>query len=177
MRWIAGYTQAELDAAQDRYDLRFPPDLVDLLRERRIERGHDWVADETNIRKMLAWPLEGILFDVEESDLWWPEWGERPGTAEERAEVVGNVVSSAPKLIPLFGHRFLPQEPFERGNPVFSVYQSDIIYYGADLADYLEREFDNSSPPIATEGIRHIRFWSDMVERAYAPAFQWRAGE
>lgn len=30
-----GYSQAELADAQKRFDLRFPPDLYDLLRSRR----------------------------------------------------------------------------------------------------------------------------------------------
>lgn len=33
--WTDGYTQGELDTAQERYGLRFPPDLAALLLERR----------------------------------------------------------------------------------------------------------------------------------------------
>jgi hypothetical protein len=68
--------------------------------------------------------------------LWWPEWGEEPASPDARKEVLRSVVSHAPKLIPLIGHRYLPEEPHEAGNPVFSVYQSDVIYYGANLTDY-----------------------------------------
>jgi hypothetical protein len=121
---------------------------------------------------MLAWPLEGILFDVENNGLWWPEWGNRPESEEERAKAVGAAVSVAPKLIPIYSHRFIPQEPHEAGNPVFSVHQSDIIIYGKDLEDYLDHEF--SSPPrhrpVSREAKR-IRFWSDAVDRAWDPAY------
>jgi hypothetical protein len=41
----------------------------------------------------------------------------------------------------LISHRYLPEKSHEPGNPVFSVYQADVIYYGADLIDYFEREF------------------------------------
>ncbi|HEX5264681.1 MAG TPA: hypothetical protein VFW13_14210, partial [Phenylobacterium sp.] len=60
--WGPGYGKAELDRAQERFALRFPPDLISLLLDRRPLQGHDW-NDETAIRKMLAWPFEGLLFD------------------------------------------------------------------------------------------------------------------
>lgn len=162
--WAGGYTDAELDDAQAKYDLRFPPDLLALFRDRRPREGYDWRTDDQQIRDMLAWPLEGLLFDVENAALWWPEWGSRPDKPGERAEVLAEVVNKAPKLIPLISHRYLPSEPHEAGNPVFSVYQSDVIYYGSDLADYFEREFDDPRWPI-TSPIKPIRFWSELVER------------
>jgi hypothetical protein len=168
--WGPGYTQAELRVAQDKFGLRFPPDLIALLRRGRLPGGHDWTADEQRIRDMLAWPLEGILFDVEQG-LWWPEWGARPTTPEERAEIVGAVIADAPKLIPLFGHRFIPEEPCEAGNPVFSVHQSDIVYYGADLANYITNEFSVPHQYVLRDGIRPIRFWADAVARSGDPVF------
>jgi len=164
VRWTKGYTQAELDDAQQKFGLMFPPDLVALLRDRRPLDGHVW-TDEVAIRRMLAWPFEGLLFDVEHNSLWWPEWGEKPATSEVRAEVLRSVVSRAPKLIPLVSHRFLPEEPHESGNPVFSVYQADVIYYGADLDDYFEREFVGYDYRPWPNQIKRIPFWSDLVER------------
>ena len=139
--WAEGYTQGELDDAQERFGLCFPPDLVELLLDRRPLGGWDWRTDEAGIRGVLGFPLSGLLFDVEHNVLWWPEWGQRPRSAKERAEVVSAVVQAAPPLIPIIGHRFIPQLPNEAGNPVFSVVQSDVIYYGSDLGDYFEREF------------------------------------
>ncbi|HWA61954.1 MAG TPA: SMI1/KNR4 family protein [Caulobacteraceae bacterium] len=162
--WVKGYTQGELDAAQQKYDLVFPPDLVALLREKRPAIGYDWRTDDKEIREMLAWPLEGLLFDVENNAIWWPEWGERPVGAGARREVVSQVVAAAPKLIPLVSHRYLPADPHEAGNPVFSVYQSDVVYYGADLADYFTREFGDPRRPLPAH-IKRIAFWSELVER------------
>ncbi|MBC9880191.1 hypothetical protein G8O24_22945 [Bradyrhizobium sp. INPA01-394B] len=162
--WAEGYTQSELDVAQAKYGLVFPPDLVALLRDRRPILGYDWRSDDKEIREMLKWPLEGLLFDVENNALWWPEWGDKPGTAEARSEVLEKIIGSAPKLIPLVSHRYLPAEPNEPGNPVFSIYQSDLIYYGADLADYFERDFVDPSRPLS-QPVKHITFWSDLVER------------
>jgi hypothetical protein len=162
--WAEGYTQSEIDTAQAKYGLVFPPDLVALFRDRRPVLGYDWRSDDREIHAMLKWPFEGLLFDVENNALWWPEWGDRPKTAGARSEVLAKVVSAAPKLIPLVSHRYLPAEPHAAGNPVFSVYQSDVMYYGADLADYFEREFVTQDRPWP-QLIKHIRFWSDQVER------------
>jgi hypothetical protein len=164
-RWTKGYTQSELDTAQQKFGLVFPPDLVSLLRDRRPLDGHDW-TDEVAIRRMLDWPFEGLLFDVEHNVLWWPEWGEKPASPDARKEVLRSVVAHAPKLIPLIGHRYLPEEPHEGGNPVFSVYQSDVIYYGANLTDYFEREFTGGDYRPRLDQMKRIRFWSDLVERA-----------
>jgi len=162
--WAEGYTQSELDAAQEKYRLVFPPDLIALLRDRRPVLGYDWRSDDKEIREMLRWPFEGLLFDVENNGLWWPEWGERPKTTKGRSEVLAKVLDRAPKLIPLVSHRYLPSEPHEAGNPVFSVYQSDVIYYGADLKDYFQREFVEPDRPLPPH-VKHIRFWSDLVDR------------
>ena len=50
--------------------------------------------------------------------------------------VAKRAMDAAPKLVPIAGHRFIPEAPHEEGNPVFSVHQTDIIYYGRDLAEY-----------------------------------------
>jgi hypothetical protein len=169
--WGAGYTRGELDAAQERYGLRFPPDLIELFLERRPLSGWDWRIDDEGIRRALAHPLGGLLFDLEHNDLWWPEWGDRPPTADERAEVVTAIVAAAPRLIPLVAHRYIPETPHEPGNPVFSVMQADVIYYGANLTDYFQREFHvrlYDRVPVKQD-FRFIPFWSELVERNCGP--------
>jgi hypothetical protein len=54
----------------------------------------------------------------------------------------------------------MPDEPHLPGNPVFSVHQTDIIYYGFDLADYLRHEFDFPGREPWPEQVRLIRFWN-----------------
>jgi hypothetical protein len=161
-QWTKGYSSAELEAAQERYGLRFPPDLVALLLDRRPVDGWDWRTDDEGIRRALEHPLDGLLFDLEHNDLWWPEWGEKPPSADERAEVVTAIVNAAPRLIPLIAHRYIPEEPHEEGNPVFSVMQSDVIYYGANLIEYFANEFGSIYRVGPT---RSIPFWSKLVER------------
>src|SRR4051812_39830122 len=102
--WTPGYTQGELDDAQERYGLRFPPDLIASFLERQPSPGFDWRGEDASIRQMLEWPLEALLFDVEQG-FWWPDWDERPRRPEERKEVVESALQAAPRLIPLLGHR------------------------------------------------------------------------
>lgn len=160
--WTTGYTRSELDAAQDRFSLRFPPDLVELLLDRRPSEGWDWRADDAGIRRALEFPLKGLLYDLQHNALWWPEWGEKPASADEQAEVLTAVVKAAPRLIPLIAHRYIPEEPHEAGNPVFSVMQSDVIYYGANLTEYFANEFGGTHQ---VGPVRRIPFWSELVER------------
>jgi hypothetical protein len=165
----ASYSLAELDRIQDRWQLRFPPDLIALLRQQRnpIEgsASFDWLlGDEADIQRRLDWPFEGFLFDVERNGLWWPTWGPRPAEAAQRRDALRAVFATVPKLIPLFGHRYLPADPCEPGNPVFSVYQSDVIYYGADLQDWMQRE-RTGWDTVPWPPVKKIRFWSEAEER------------
>jgi len=170
-RWLAGYTKAELDGAQERYCVRFPPDLVDLFLDRRPDIGYAWEVEDNRIREMLDWPFNMLSFDVERG-YWWPEWGERPSTVDERREIMRAALATKPRLIPLYAHRFLPETPGEVGNPIFSMHGFDTIYYGANLLEYFENEFGNRyMSGLGIGAVRHIPFWSDIAERheiAYA---------
>ena len=163
-RWTKGYTQAELDRAQHRFGLVFPPDLIALLKRKRPVQGHDW-TDERAIRRALDWPFESLLQSVEDGRLWWSGWGRLPSSARAREETLRKILSRAPKLIPLIAHRYLPEQPHEAANPVFSIYGIDAIYYGANLNDYFEREFTGWNAKPWQKQIKFIPFWSELVER------------
>jgi hypothetical protein len=121
------------------------PDLVEALLDRRPLLAYpdcfDWVTAEPEvINERLAWPFEGYWSPVRDAGYWWPEWGEKPAFASNQRANLRDIFADTPKLIPLCGHRYVPEEPRERGNPVFSVYGADIIHYGANLVDWIERE-------------------------------------
>jgi hypothetical protein len=171
---MSGYSEQELIDIQQRYKVQFPPDLTEIYRERRsvIPRDDfDWVkTPRAVIEGMLAWPLEGMLFDIENNAFWLPEWGERPNQKSDREKIACAAIAAAPKLIPVYGHRYIPEEPHARGNPIFSVYQTDIIYYGANLAAYVLAETHKHRLPEAhTEqdvipSFTRIRFWSRFTD-------------
>jgi len=106
---------------------------------------------------MLTWHVE--------HGSWWTEWGEKPTDQRAREKIVRDAVAAAPRLIPIYLHRFIPESPNEPGNPVFSMHGFDTIYYGTTLEEYLAREFrdDRSRPPDPLRGpFRYIPLWSDL---------------
>jgi len=126
-----GLTDSELGSAEERCSSSFPPDLREFL-QLVLPIGSsfpDWrsISCDT-LDSWLAGPFEGIAFDIEHNSFWWPAWGPKPAHLATAKEVARAALEAAPRLVPIFGHRFLPTEPLERGNPVFSVVQTDIIY-------------------------------------------------
>lgn len=70
--------------------------------------------------------------------------------------------ANAPKLIPIYAHRYIPFIPNSEETHVFSIMGSDIICYGENLISYLETEFkikdyDNSMR------CKYVDFWSDLL--------------
>jgi hypothetical protein len=157
----AGLTDVEVAATEARFAFRFPPDLRAFLQTALPSgpRFPNWRSgEEESLRDWLDLPRRGILFDIEHG-FWLEEWGPRPDSLEEACRVATELVATAPKLIPIYGHRMMPDEPHLPGNPVFSVHQTDIIYYGFDLADYLRHEFHLAGREPWPERVRAIRFW------------------
>jgi len=173
-----GLTNAEIENAESRHGFRFPPDMRAFL-QAGLPRGSDFPdwrdGDEATLRGWLDLPLRGVLFDIEHNGFWLDEWGPRPASLGESQRVASELVAAAPKLIPVFKHRMMPSEPHLAGNPVFSVHQTDIIYYGVDLRDYLIHEFlareDVGVWPIP-KTVRRVPFWD--VERFLS--VRWAGG-
>jgi hypothetical protein len=127
----------------------------------------DWRdGDPEALRKQLSWPAEGVLFDVEHNVFWDCSWGARPAANADALDVARQRLADVPQLIPLYGHRYLPAGRGSFGHLVLSVWQTDIICYGADLSDYIEREFgapqsdrsETAPNPRAT-----VEFWREFL--------------
>jgi hypothetical protein len=161
-----GLTVAELDAIQDQASAPFPPDLCELLTA-TLPTGPGFPDWRTRPREMLAafreQVIDGIEFDATHNGIWLESWGEKPTGKDELREVVAQNVRDAPVLIPIYSHRALPNEPLQAGNPVYSIMQTDIIFYGANLAEYLRHEFGHEGWAQPTQPLRTIRFWSDLA--------------
>lgn len=116
-----------------------------------LEEGpgfYNWLTNGDALEAQWAWLWEGLQFDVEHNGLWPSSWGPRPDTLTAQEARVRELVEGAPRLVPLFGHRYLLAEPCVADNPVFSVWQSDIVVYAANLRDYFLFEF---SGPLGLE--------------------------
>lgn len=169
--WGPAYTREELLDAERRFGFRFPPDLFEFLLQRRFARGPDWTKDDATIRELMAFPAEGIIVDVERNDFWASGWGPRPATLEKRLAVAEKLVKAAPTLIPLSGEHYMPATPSERGNPVFSVFLTDVNYAGANIDSFAKRL---ETPPRqrgrVTGTRKPIPFWSELSDtRKAAP--------
>jgi hypothetical protein len=159
----SGLSDAEVERAENQFGFLLPPDLREFLQTAlpRGPRFPDWRAgDAAELRDWLDRPRQGLRFDVAHSNVWLDEWGPRPVSTDEALNMVDTLVASAPRLIPIHAHRMMPDEPHLPGNPVLSVHQTDIIVYGADLADYLRCEFLTRRALSPSGQTRTVRFWS-----------------
>lgn len=162
----AGLTQREISLVEERFQFTFPGDLRTFL-ETALPRGKhfpDWrTCDEEHLTDWLNRPREGVLFDVAYNNFWLEEWGARPANLADANLIVNKLIDDAPTLIPIYMHRMMPSEPTDEGNPVFSVHQTDIIAYGANLADYFAHEFTFTEHQMddwtVPNDVRKIRFW------------------
>jgi hypothetical protein len=185
-RWSGGLSDAEIRNVESRFGIQFAPDhrlflqllhatepprrgavLVGGDRVERVEAPgfYHWLRDEIAIRAASAEVIEGLLFDVEYNALWRDSWGARPRGPTGRRARVERLVAGAPRLLPIFGHRYVLA-----GGPtvVLSVHQSDIIVYGADLREYLLNELSEllgldpelTVSPVGTDG---IPFWGELI--------------
>jgi hypothetical protein len=165
-----GLTDKEFNRVESQFELTFPFELREFL-SIGLPTSKGWVdwrqADDATLQKRLDWPLDSMCFDIEHNVFWMSQWGTKPNDMESALEIARNAVRQAPTLIPIFSHRYIPTEPREPGNPIFSVYQTDIIYYGNDLSDYLQNEFNSYFDRVGKSVFtnpRRIRFWSDLVD-------------
>jgi hypothetical protein len=184
-KWRGGTTEAQVDEAQKRFGLVFPPDyrrfLVTLhttdpemvgafyegstLVAKTGRSLYDWLGDPDPIKEALAWPVDGLLWSIEADDIWHPNWGQRPDSESGRVEVIRALAESGPPLIPVFGHRYLVGIPLGEGNPVLSMYGADVIVYADDLEAYLANELAGQPARVSesTLLLDSLGFWRDVI--------------
>ena len=80
-----------------------------------------------NYRNSIEKVWSGIAFDIEHNTVWLERWGDKLDTLGDAQEIARRDFQKWPKLLPIYGHRFLPAEPALADNPVFSIVQTDII--------------------------------------------------
>lgn len=118
----------------------------------RIERDYGFEFSDDH-RAFLAAGLPLDIPAAGQHGRSWPDW--RGG---DRGSLLDGL-----RMIPVYGHRYLPAGRGTYGHPVLSIYQTDIIVYGTDIADYIDCEFgrrlisDDWSPPWM------VPFWPDFL--------------
>lgn len=166
----AGLSGAELGEVQARFGFVFAAEHAALLRA-GLPAGAGWPdwrsAAPAELSSRMSRPVEGVLFDVISNAFWPASWGSRPGGPDELARIARAELAGVPRLIPLYGHRYLPAAPAPDPAPVFSVMQTDVVCYGRDLLSYLGAEFTGSPRRVA--GAAFVPFWSELAGRDGPP--------
>ncbi len=166
MKFDRGLSDREIARIERDGGILFPPDLRFLL-QNALPTWVDWRSEGAEaFRRSAEWIFDGICFDIEHNHVWMDSWGEKPKELEACFKKARDLFEQAPKMIPLYSHRFLPDRPNEWGNPVFSIHQTDIIYYGANLVEYVENEFirQPGHKLVLTTPIKKIEFWTDFLD-------------
>ena len=72
----------------------------------------------------------------------------------------------APKLFPIFSHRFVPCGDFD-DPPVFSIMQTDIIIYGKNINDWAENEYFPKNTRFSKKDIKtKVPFWINILDHS-----------
>lgn len=167
MQLERGLSDRELSRVQDRLGFTFGPEHRELLQlAMPVGRSWpDWRNDpEDELRGRLDGPIEGVVFDVHNNGFWPASWGHRPDSHDDREREARARLADVPRLVPVFSHRCLPSGAQFAPSPVFSVHQTDVIFYGDNLLDYVAHEF--MVPPLHPSARSHVPFWSNLAEGA-----------
>ena len=159
-----GLTDAEFARVEQMFGFEFAADHRAFLAT-GLPMGTSWPGWRAEGRKSLAkrlgMPAEGVLFAVEWSDFWHDGWGPRPARTKDALRSAKYQLARVPQLVPVHAHRYLPAGG-SPGHPVLSVIQTAVDVCGADLADFVEREF-GSGPQRDGGATPTVEFWSRLV--------------
>lgn len=83
-----------------------------------FRRWPDWRdGDPGELRRLLAWQVEGLLFDVAHNGLWPARWGPRPAGAGEALSAARSHVAKVPQMIPSMDTGTGPPDAARRAIP------------------------------------------------------------
>ena len=164
-----GLMASELDSIEDQLGLNLPTDMRFLLENLDDSENLNFSWKNFALEKYensIEWVVSGIEFDIENNGTWLNRWGDRPNDLSEAKGILREDFKSWPRLVPVFGHRFLVVDPCSPNNPVFSIMQTDIICYGANLGAYLKNDFfEKSDDAKDWTPTKVVPIWNDFVVR------------
>ncbi len=163
-RWAGGLSEAQIAEIEASWNIRFPTDYRRFLQilncpdRQAVSAGwldeppfgmgwgpdvsvfSDWLGNPQGISDCYASQLDSLQFDIEQKGMWRHGWGERPRQGDLRRHLEA-LVSSAPPLIPVTGHRFIVDSRYDDSGAVLSILGSDVIVYADSLRSLLLLEF------------------------------------
>lgn len=160
-----GLSNDEIKRIEEVFNIEFPKELKELYKiALPISKGfYNWRNfDDKNVKfinEVIKRPIKDI-YELADGVYWCDEWGEEPNNESEK---IRNLLKKAPKLIPIYAHRYMPQVNM-KNIPIFSIHDTDIICYGENLSSYLKIEFGyKNQSDIDYEKLNYIPFWSDLL--------------
>jgi len=143
-----GLTETELEQIEKVYDISFPASLLRFYKEAlpvgvSFVKWNDFSEENiANIKEKMYLPYKWLSQDI------------------TYCEAFRNA-KNAPKLIPIYSHRYMPiinhTDP-----PVFSTVGADTIWYGKNLEDYLFNEFIREYIIVSSD-IQFVPLWSNII--------------
>lgn len=171
IKFTEGLTESQIHIIEETYNITFPESLRKFYSigvpfsedEDYFPRWTDF-SDENiaKIKERIEAPIKRLSFNIKRN-FWLANWGERPESEEERIDKFMKTAMKAPKLIPVYLHRYIPQLEDANDPPVISTVGQDTVYYGSNLEEYLQNEFLNSECFSVNDTCTHIPFWSDII--------------
>lgn len=172
-----GMGEGELSLAEASCNVRFPRTYRALLSaalplaEAGEGRFPDWRdLSPRNLRLLRAQLCAPAGPIGEESLVRWPRaWGARPLTADGRRLGLHRRLALAPRLVPLYLSRFVP-EGCGDDPPVLSVSGRRVLCMATGLGDWAAREFRGVSPRGTWPGApAPVPVWDDLMPAAGQP--------
>lgn len=174
VRFEAGMTPMELDAAEEFFGFRFPGELREFL-SRAVPVGREFFnyrdCSEKNKERFAAFQdgmERSFRFDLKNNrDDLLELLGQKLGFAQDGPgfdEAVIRYWRESPRLIPFFAHRCFFDGMDDM--PILSFWQPvDTIVYGENLSEYLEAEFLGvRTPGPIPECLKQAGIWGELIE-------------
>ena len=166
IRCEKGLSEAEIEKVYKTYNITFPVCYENFLKEILpvSDAVYNWRDFSGTNVKYIKESMRQPFDDIEEmsSEVYWcDEWGEEPDEAQ-RIVIIRERLKKAPKLIPIYHHRYMPIIDSDNP-PVLSIHGVDVIYYGKNLEDYIQNEFGSGRRTLFLNQYKYVPFWSDIM--------------
>lgn len=168
IEFATGLKDEEIAIIEQEYKIIFPKELNNFYKEALpISKGfYNWrdicVENVKKIKDAIYMPVQGIMADLAEID-WNVKWGKEPSDFKEKERNIEEMLLKAPKLIPIFSHRYMASAECENA-PVFSICGTDVICFAKNIHDYFLVEFHLKEHEIFNNNeVSYIPFWSDLL--------------
>ncbi len=172
IRFSAGLTDCDFIKIEEIYGFSFPQSLRKFYRggvpftdvEYEFPRWNDFSPENIEkIKKRMRAPVEQLLEYLKTAPEYWA-WGDRPIKWEDTEKAYEKAAETAAPLVPFYRHRYVPVMEGVDDPPVLSIATGfDIVCYGSNLEDYLQRDFVENPQHNLGKSCLHIPFWSDIM--------------